>query len=64
MSEDAHDSNNKHLPTCPKCNELAMLLLEARDALPAIHMTTARLRGISLSLADRIEFALEPWRIE
>lgn len=45
-----------------KCRELAKLLLEARDALPAISLTTARLRGIDLSLADRIETALEPWR--
>ncbi len=45
-----------------KCRELAQLLLEARDALPAISLTSARLRGIDLSLADRIETALEPWR--
>lgn len=45
-----------------KCRELAKLLLEARDALPAISLTAARLRGIDLSLADRIEAALEPWR--
>ena len=45
-----------------KCRELAQLLLEARDALPAISLTSARLRGIDLSLADRIEAALEPWR--
>lgn len=47
-----------------KCRELAKLLLEARDALPAISMTTARLRGIDLSLADRIEAALAPWKTE
>lgn len=45
-----------------KCRELAKLLLEARDALPAITMTAARLRGIDLTLADRIEAALEPWK--
>ena len=45
-----------------KCRELAKLLLEARDALPAISLATARFRGIDLSLADRIETALEPWR--
>lgn len=48
---------------CPKCDELARLLLEARDALPAISLVSARLRGISLTLADRIEQALKPWEI-
>jgi hypothetical protein len=50
-------------PACEKCKELAKLLLEARDALPAISVVSARLRGVDLSLADRIEAALEPWRI-
>jgi len=50
-------------PTCQKCNELAKLLLEARDALPAISLASAKIRGIDLTLADRIEQALEPWRI-
>ena len=47
-----------------KCLELAKLLLEARDALPAITRVQATLRGIDLTLADRIEKALEPWRTE
>lgn len=47
-----------------KCCELAKLLLEARDALPAISLASAKLHGINLTLADRIEDALEPWRIE
>lgn len=51
-------------PTCVKCNELAKLLLEARDALPVISLSSLKLRGIRLDLADRIEQALEPWRIE
>lgn len=51
------------MTNCPKCKELARLLLEARDALPAISQVSARLRNIDLSLADRIERALEPWRI-
>ncbi len=46
---------------CKKCDELARLLIECRDALPAISMSSARLRGISLTLADRIESALTPW---
>lgn len=40
---------------------LARLLIECRDALPAISTVAARLHGISLSLADRIEEALKPW---
>lgn len=51
------------MTNCQKCKELAMLLLEARDALPAITMTQARLHDIDLRLADRIESALEPWRV-
>lgn len=47
-----------------KTKQLARLLLEARDALPAISETSAKLHGVSLSLADRIEKALEPWRVE
>ena len=45
-----------------KCMELAQLLLEARDALPAISTVSARLHNIDLRLADRIEDALAPWR--
>lgn len=48
--------------TCKKCNELAKILLEARDALPAIPLAAAKMRGLDLSLADRIEDALEPWK--
>jgi hypothetical protein len=48
---------------CKKCNELAKLLVECRDALPAISLSSARLHNVDLSLANRIESALEPWRI-
>lgn len=48
---------------CAKCDELFQLLLEARDALPGITLTAARLHGIDLTLADRIEKAIEPWRL-
>jgi hypothetical protein len=48
---------------CAKCEELARLLLECRDALPAITVANARLHNVSLTLADRIEEALEPWRV-
>jgi hypothetical protein len=47
-----------------KCFELARLLVECRDALPAISTTSARLHNVSLSLADRIETAIEPWEVE
>jgi hypothetical protein len=43
-----------------KFKGMPALLLECRNALPAITQTSARLHGISLSLADRIETALEP----
>ena len=49
--------------TCSKCNELARLLIECRDALPAITMSSAKLHNVSLSLADRIEYALTPWEV-
>lgn len=47
-----------------KCREFLPLLLEARDALPAISLAAARLHGVDLTLADRIETALEPWRVK
>lgn len=51
----------KASPDYPKFCEIMLLLIEARDALPAITLTAAKLRGIDLTLADRIEKALEPW---
>lgn len=48
---------------CGKCEELALLLVEARDALPAISLSSAKLHGVKLDLADRIERALEPWEV-
>lgn len=42
---------------------MAILLIECRDALPAIPMASARLHHIRLDLADRIEKELEPWKI-
>jgi hypothetical protein len=47
----------------PRTVRMFRLLLEARDALPAIQMSAARLYGLDLTLADRIEDAIEPWRI-
>ena len=46
-----------------KIKQAFHLLLEARDALPAIPMTAAKLRGLDLTLADRVEDWLEPWQI-
>lgn len=46
-----------------KLKEVLGLLLEARDALPAISLASAKLRGLDLTLADRIEEAMKPWEI-
>lgn len=48
-------------PDYPKVRELLHLLIECRDALPAINDVSARLHGVSLTLADRIDECLEPW---
>lgn len=47
----------------PKMRELVMLLVEARDALPAISLASAKLHNVSLDLDKRIEAAIEPWRV-
>lgn len=55
---------------CPDCThrnrvpvpDWAHLLLECRDALPAITKEAARMHGIDLTLPDRIEALLKPWR--
>jgi hypothetical protein len=44
--------------------QLVKLLIECRDALPAISLATAKLRGLDLTLANRIDEALEPWAVE
>jgi hypothetical protein len=41
--------------------KLLALLLECRDALPAISLVSAKLHNIDLTLAVRIESVLEPW---
>ena len=41
--------------------EMFYLLIESRDALPAITMVSAKLRGVDLTLADRIEDCLKPF---
>lgn len=48
-------------PDYPKMQEMISLLIECRDALPAISMASARIRNIDLTLADRIESCLQPW---
>jgi len=47
-----------------KLKEVLSLLLEARDALPAISLVNAKLHRVSLTLADRIEEAMKPWEID
>lgn len=47
-----------------KTTELAHLLLECRDALPAITLTRAHLYKVDLRLGDRIDAALEPWKVD
>ncbi len=47
-----------------KRQDMPALLLECRDALPAISLTSARLHNVSLTLADRIEAALAPWEVK
>jgi len=51
-------------PDYPKMKEMILLLIECRDALPAISMTSAKLRDIDLSLADRVDDCLVPWEVE
>jgi hypothetical protein len=51
------------MSNCRKCSELAQLLVECRDALPAISIVSARLHHVRLDLADRIEVALKPWEV-
>lgn len=46
-----------------KVKAMFKLLLECRDALPAISMVSARLRGLDLNLDKRIEDCIEPWRL-
>jgi len=46
-----------------KLSDVLCLLIEARDALPAISLASAKIHGIDLSLADRIETAMKPWEI-
>lgn len=48
-------------PDYPKVREMIRLLIDCRDALPAISLASAKLHNVDLSLADRIEKCLEPW---
>ena len=50
-------------PECEKCNELAYLLVECRDALPAITIERAKLYNVRLDLDKRIAAALKPWEV-
>lgn len=46
-----------------KCREMMLLLIECRDALPAIQLSSAKLRGIDLNLDKKIEDCLRPWEL-
>lgn len=48
---------------CDKCWKLARLLIECRDALPAISLASTKLHGVRPDLADRIAEALKPWEV-
>ena len=42
---------------------MPQLLLECRDALPAISLVAAKLHNVDLTLGHRIEQVLAPWRV-
>jgi len=44
-----------------KIKEMFYLIIECRDALPAITMTAAKIHKINLSLANRIDECLIPF---
>lgn len=46
-----------------RTQNLAKLLLECRDALPAIPLPVAVVRRIDLTLASRVDEALRPWEV-
>lgn len=50
-------------PDYPKMREMIGLLIECRDALPAISLASAKLHNVDLSLADKIEKCLKPWEM-
>ena len=64
MSESFNKERYMSSPDWCKSKEMIALLIECRDALPAITVTTARLHDVDLSLADRIEQCLKPWEVE
>lgn len=51
-------------PDYPKMKEMILLLIECRDALPAISLASAKMHGVDLTLADRIEDCLKPWETD
>ena len=59
MSKTSEAIENK----AEKLDNMCRLLIECRDALPAISRTSARLRGVKLDLGRRIEHELEPWEV-
>jgi len=47
-----------------KMRDMIALLIQCRDALPAISLASAKLHNVPLDLDKRIEACLEPWRID
>jgi hypothetical protein len=56
MADRVEDKNEK-------IKQAASLLIECRDALPAITVVQQRLHNVSHNLDKRIEGWLEPWRV-
>lgn len=46
-----------------KLDRMCRLLIECRDALPAINRVSAQLHNVKLDLGHRIEHELEPWEV-
>jgi len=45
----------------PRTWELVRMIIQCRDALPAISMASARLHNVPLDLDKQIERLLKPW---
>lgn len=57
------DAEDKIISLKNKLSELVVLIVECRDALPAITLGKARLHNVKLDLADRIKAVLKPWEV-
>lgn len=61
MSDEFNKERLMSSPDYSKVVEIIRLLIECRDALPAISEMNARIYGVKLDLADRIDECLKPW---